>query len=80
MSLTAVQILTLLIIGFSVFAAAILLLTYLFFLENMQKTVAGKSACAVCSWRCRACSYITSRTCYSVLVICSTIDPMLCCC
>lgn len=46
MSLPAVQILTLLIIGFSVFAAVILLLAYLFFLENMQKTLAGKSACA----------------------------------
>jgi len=46
MTLTAVQVLTLLIIGFSVFAAAILLLAYLFFLENMQKTAAGKFACA----------------------------------
>ena len=43
----AVEILTLLIIGFSVFAAAILLFAYLFFLENMQKSIAGKSACAV---------------------------------
>lgn len=46
MSLPAVQIVTLLIIGFSVFAAVILFVAYLFFLENMQKTVAGKSACA----------------------------------
>ena len=46
MSLPAVQILTLLIIGFSVVAAIILLFAYLFFLENMQKTVVGKAACA----------------------------------
>lgn len=46
MALSPAQIFTLLIIGFSVFAAAILLLAYLFFLENMQKTLAGKSACA----------------------------------
>ncbi len=47
MSLSAVHIVTLLVIGFSVFAAAILLLAYLFFLANMQKTIVGKSACAV---------------------------------
>ena len=46
MALPAVQAVTLLIIGFSVFAAAILLIAYLFFLENMQKTLAGKLACA----------------------------------
>lgn len=45
-ALPAVQVATLLIIGFSVFAAAILLLAYTFFLENMQKTLAGKLACA----------------------------------
>lgn len=47
MPLSAVHIVTLLVIGFSVFAAAILLLAYLFFLANMQKTIAGKTACAV---------------------------------
>lgn len=47
MPLSAVHIVTLLVIGFSVFAAAILLLAYLFFLANMQKTIAGKAACAV---------------------------------
>lgn len=47
MSLPAVHVVTLLVIGFSVFAAAILLLAYLFFLANMQKTIAGKTACAV---------------------------------
>ncbi len=47
MSLSAVHILTLLIIGFSVFAAAILLLAYLLFLPNMQKTIASQLACAV---------------------------------
>lgn len=46
MALPAVHVFTLLIIGFSVFAAAILLIAYLFFLENMQKTLAGKLACA----------------------------------
>lgn len=43
----AIETFTLLIIGYSVFAAGILLLAYLFFLPNMQKTVAGKLACAV---------------------------------
>ena len=43
----AIEIFTLLVIGFSVFAAAILLVAYLFFLPNMQKTIAGKLACAV---------------------------------
>lgn len=43
----AIELVTLLIIGFSVFAAAILLVAYLLFLPNMQKTVAGKLACAV---------------------------------
>lgn len=43
----AVQAFTLLGIGFSVFAAAILLSAYLFFLDNMDKTVASKAACAV---------------------------------
>ncbi|MGI9272215.1 MAG: hypothetical protein ACR2QT_10600, partial [Woeseiaceae bacterium] len=47
MSLPAIHMVTLLVIGFSVFAAAILLIAYLFFLENMQKTIVGKSACAV---------------------------------
>ncbi len=46
MSPPMIEIVTLLMIGFSVFAAAILLVGYLFFLENMQKTQAGKSACA----------------------------------
>lgn len=43
----AIELFTLLIIGFSIFAAAILLIAYLFFLPNMQKTAAGKLACAV---------------------------------
>lgn len=38
---------TQLIIGYSLFAAAILVVAYLFFLPNMQKTIAGKTACAV---------------------------------
>lgn len=46
MTLPAVHVFTLLIIGFSVFTAAILLIAYLFFLDNMQKTIAGKLACA----------------------------------
>ena len=46
MSIPAVQIITLLIIGFSICAAVILLPAYLFFLENMRKTIAGKFACA----------------------------------
>jgi AraC-like DNA-binding protein len=46
MSIPAVQIITLLIIGFSVCAAVILLPAYLFFLLNMRKTIAGKFACA----------------------------------
>lgn len=45
--MSAIEIFTLLIIGYSVFAAGVLLLAYLFFLPNMQKTVAGKLACAV---------------------------------
>lgn len=47
MSLHAIEIATLLIIGFSIFAAVILLVAYLLFLENMQKTAIGKAACAV---------------------------------
>lgn len=46
MAFTWVHILTLLIIGFSVFAAALLLVAYLFFLEDMRKTLAGRFACA----------------------------------
>ncbi|HNP37649.1 MAG TPA: helix-turn-helix domain-containing protein [Woeseiaceae bacterium] len=38
---------TLLIIGFSVFSAAILLIAYVFFLKDMQKTVLGVVACAI---------------------------------
>ena len=47
MVLPALNFVTLLIIGFSIFAAAILLLAYLCFLPNMQKTLVGKSACTV---------------------------------
>ena len=46
MALAAAHLFTLLIIGFSVCAAAVLLIAYLFFLDNMQKTPAGKAACA----------------------------------
>ncbi|MEM8814739.1 MAG: helix-turn-helix domain-containing protein [Pseudomonadota bacterium] len=41
------QSLTVLLIGFSVFSAAILLFAYAFFLENMKKTAIGIASCAV---------------------------------
>ena len=46
MAITGFHAVTLLIIGFSICAAVILLLAYLFFLDNMKKTFAGKTACA----------------------------------
>lgn len=45
--ISTVHAITLLAIGFSVVAAAILLVAYWFFLENMQKTIASKIACTV---------------------------------
>ncbi len=45
MVLSGVQILTLLVIGFSVFAAALLLASYLFFFQNMQKTWVSRLTC-----------------------------------
>lgn len=47
MSLPVIQVVTLLLIGFSVFAAAILLLAYLFYFSSMQKSAASKVACGV---------------------------------
>lgn len=39
--------LTLLVIGFSVFSAAILVFSYLFFLKDLQKTLSGLIACSL---------------------------------
>ena len=47
MEMILVEVFTALIIGFSLFTAAILLVAYLFFLPNMQKSIAGKIACTV---------------------------------
>ncbi len=45
--LTTIEVFTLLNVGFSIFAAGILLIAYLLFLDNMQKSVAGKVACSL---------------------------------
>ena len=47
MHVSTLQIATLLNIGFSIVAGAILLIAYLFFLKNMQKSIASKTACTV---------------------------------
>ncbi|MEO1204351.1 MAG: helix-turn-helix domain-containing protein [Pseudomonadota bacterium] len=46
MTTSPVHVLTILNIGFSIGSAVILLIAYLFFLDRMQKTTAGKLACA----------------------------------
>ncbi len=45
MAFPAIHVITLLIIGFSIVSSLILLIAYLFFLENMQKTWVSKTAC-----------------------------------
>jgi len=42
-----IELVTILLIGFSVVAAAVLLLSYLFFLDDLDKTPLGLISCAV---------------------------------